>query len=104
MDHCTECEYRERLRRIKALPAEALRRITALRRTQGPNPHVKPIKVDNYALMNIGHSLHEWVYGEESKKLLDGNKAMADAYVKESNAIIDLVHALAKFQENVTLF
>jgi hypothetical protein len=104
MSHCLECEYRERLRRIKALPAEALRRITALKRTQGPLPPFHPIKVDNYALMNIGHSLHEWVYGEKSKKRLDGNKEMADAYVKECNAIIDLVHALAKFQENVTLF
>ena len=104
MAHCMECDYRDRLRRIKALPAEALRRITALRRTQGPNRHVDPNKIDNYALMNIGHSLHEWVYGEKSKKRLDGDKETADAYVKECNAIIDLVHALAKFQENVTLF
>jgi hypothetical protein len=102
MSNCTDCEYRERMRRIKALPAEALRRITALRRTQGPNSH--SAKVDSYALTNIGLSLHEWIYGKESKERLDGNKAMADRYVKETNAIIDFVHALAKLQEHTTLF
>ena len=104
MSHCIDCEYRERVRRIKALPAEALRRVTALRRTQGPNSHVDPSKVDSYALMNIGLGLHVWIYGEEGKKLLNGNKAMADQYVKETNAITDLVHALAKFQEHIKLF
>ena len=104
MYHCTECEYRERTRRIKALPAEALRRITALRKTQGHSYHVNPSKLDSYALTNIGLSLHAWIYGEESKERLDGNKAMADQYVKETNAIIDFVHSLAKFQEHIKLF
>ena len=104
MVHCIECEYRERLRRIKALPTEALRRITALRRAQGPNFHVNPNKIDNYQLIAIGHSLHRWIYGEERKKRLDGDKETADAYANEGNAIIDLVYALAKFQENVTMY
>jgi hypothetical protein len=104
MYHCTECEYRERTRRIKTLPAEALRRITALRKTQGHSYHVAPKKLDGYALMHIGHSLHEWIYGKESKERLDGNKATADQYVKEANAIINLVHSLVEFQEHIKLF
>ena len=104
MSHCTECEYRERTRRIKALPAEALRRIAALRNTQGRNFHAHPNKIDSYALSNIGYSLHEWIYGEEGKKLVNGNDAMVDQYAKETTAIIDLVHALATFQEHIKLF
>jgi hypothetical protein len=104
MYHCTECEYRERTRRIKALPAEALRRIAALRKTQGLSYHVNPSKLDQYALMGIGNSLHEWIYGKESKERLDGNKTRADQYVKEVTAIIDLVHSLAEFQEHIKLF
>jgi len=104
MYHCTECEYRERTRRIKALPAEALRRITALRKTQGHSYHVNPKKLDHYTLMGIGSSLHEWIYGKESKERLDGNKATADQYCKEVAAIVDLVHSLAEFQEHIKLF
>lgn len=101
MNNCPECKYRERTRRIKNLPAEALRRIVALRRTQGSNFHIDPIKIDSYAITNIGLSLHEWIYGEEAKKLVNGNKAMTDQYVKETSAIIDFVHALAQFQKHI---
>ena len=96
--------YRERTRRIKALPTEALRRVTALKRTQGFSYGIDPIKIDSYALTSIGLSLHEWVYGAEANKLAMSDTAVADQYVKETTAIIDLVHALAKFQEHITLF
>ena len=104
MAHCIECEYRQSLRRIKALPAEATRRIKALRRAAGVDNEGRQRKIDRYALTNMGHSLHEWAYGAKGKELVDGTEEMANRYVRQTTVIIDLVHALAEFEEHIKLF
>jgi hypothetical protein len=95
MAHCTECEYRERLRRIKALPAEALRRITALERS---------ITISDDDLAGIGFALHKWVYEEKSEHHKFGNEQMVKLYREQTGALVCLVKALHKYKTHVKLF
>jgi hypothetical protein len=100
MAHCTECEYRERLRRIKALPAEANRRIREMRKAIGFDRDGYPRKIEPYELANIASNLYEWVYGVKSVETVNDPNYSS----KRSSAFLDLVSALYKVQVNITLF
>lgn len=94
-NHCPECNYRERMRRIKALPAEATRRINALRTANGQD------RPDAFERANAAYRLYKWVYGDAPSF---GGEETTSPTRKQLDALEHLVNAIVDVQENIEPF